>query len=104
MDSRTGRIYESRDEAIADGARPEDVVTGERKALERLAVLAKSYGSDAAARAMLAAEQEMAEKRRVARMFEAKRKNRVRFAPRNAATKRAARRRQQKASRRRNRS
>jgi len=36
MDTRTGKIYESREEAIADGVPEEFLVQGPRKALEDL--------------------------------------------------------------------
>ncbi len=41
MDTRTGQIYDSREEAVAAGVPEEHLVTGERTALEGLSRLVK---------------------------------------------------------------
>jgi len=41
MDTRTGQIYDSREEAVAAGVPEDRLVTGERKALEWLSRLVK---------------------------------------------------------------
>jgi len=45
MDTRTGDIYETLDEAKAAGVTDEHLVTGSRKALEELSAMIKQRGS-----------------------------------------------------------
>jgi hypothetical protein len=47
MDTRTGQIYDSREEAVAAGVPDEHLVTGDRKALEGLSRLVKRRNAQA---------------------------------------------------------